>query len=368
MNNHKLLAWLLLPFSIWYAVAIAIRNLMYIIGAKRTVVPPVTTIGVGNLCMGGAGKTPMVDYILALFQDRHDIALLSRGYKRKTKGYLLADEHATIETIGDEPFMLHQKYPNVTTAVCEKRLTGLLELQKTDTPPQLVVLDDVYQHRQIKPTLNILLTEFDRPFFHDSILPFGNLREFKSARDRANIIIVTKSPENLNPLEKHAFISNLQAKPYQKIFFSYLQYGNPTPVSPTVPPLHDLPKHLLLVTGIANPTPLIRHLSSKHQVKHLPFPDHYSFTPQDINHIQEALLALPQGSIVLTTEKDAVRLRQLDLHQLPIYYLPISIRIHQSDDHNLDRLLTSIVRENIEYRSRLHTSPLTSLGDHILTR
>lgn len=362
MNSRKIASWCLFPLTMWYAVGIMIRNLMFLVGVKKTTIPPVTTIGVGNLCAGGAGKTPMVEYLLRMFGEQYETALLSRGYKRKTKGFVLAEEGSTAREIGDEPEMIHRKFPHVTTAVCEKRVVGINQLLKLPKAPQLIVMDDVYQHRQVKPTLNILLTEYDRPYFKDRILPFGNLREFQGARDRANVIIVTKSPRKINPLEKHAIINNLRAKPYQKVFFSSLKYNNPVELRDATVELSVLPKEILVVTGIAHPEPFVEELERYSKVKHLRFADHHDFVEDDLKEMQRGLAELGEGAIVITTEKDASRLRAMDTMGLPIYYISIEFEIQQSDDNNLDRQLQAIIKENIEYRERLQTTSLCKIG------
>ena len=214
----------------WYAVGVWFRNLMFSLGLKRQVAPPVTTIGVGNLCAGGAGKTPHVEYLLRLLSPHYETALLSRGYRRHTKGFLLDDGCHSPSRLGDEPAMLAGKFPKLTVAVCEDRVEGVRRLLQSELPPQVVVLDDVYQHRSIKPTVNILLTEYHKPYFSDHIMPYGDLREFRSARRRARMVIVTKAPEQLDPISRHSFVSRLRLRPHQKVFFSHIHYSHPLPL------------------------------------------------------------------------------------------------------------------------------------------
>ena len=212
MSFRKTISWFLFPLTVWYAVGVCFRNLLFALGIKSQTAPPVTTIGVGNLCTGGSGKTPHVEYLLRLLSGSYETALLSRGYRRKTSGFVLDDGCHSPSRLGDEPSMLALKFPNVTVAVCEKRVEGVHQLLKRDPAPQLIVLDDVFQHRYLKPTVNILLTEYGNPYFKDHILPFGNLREFRSARRRADIVIDTKSTSSLNPIYRHNYHSTLSTK------------------------------------------------------------------------------------------------------------------------------------------------------------
>ena len=358
--KRSVLAFLLFPLSIWYAVGVAFRNLAFAIGLKKEVSPHVTTISVGNLATGGTGKTPMVEHLVRLFADEFSVALLSRGYRRKTKGFVLADDQASAETIGDEPYMMHRKYPQVATSVCEKRVEGIRQLLSLQQPPQLVLLDDAFQHRYVKPTINILLTEYQAPYYRDRILPFGNLREFRSARSRANIVVVTKSPEKVNPIEKHLIIGSLGLKPYQKVFFSSIIYG--TPLDLFAKTETNYTPQVLLVTGIAHPQPMIDEVKRHAKVTHLPFADHHDFSPSDLERIRSAYAQLPQGSMILTTEKDAARLmpHREALNGLPVSYLPITVMVHPNGDIDFDQVLLKAVRENVQFLDKLHSNPMAS--------
>lgn len=350
----------------WYAVGVAVRNILFDLGIKRQKAPHITTIGVGNLSTGGTGKTPHVEYLIGLLSDHYSIAMLSRGYKRKSKGFLLDDGSHDATLLGDEPAMIARKYPNVQVAVCEKRVEGVKrlmakpELQEDSEefegpePPQLIILDDVFQHRYIKPNINILLTEYHHPYFHDFILPYGNLREFRSASRYAGIVIVTKCPARLNPVEKHNIIHDLHLENYQKVFFSYLKYGDLQTFDgrPANVDLRHL-DYVLVVTGIAHPEPMIAELQNSCKLQHLRFDDHHSYTKGDINRIRETFDALPGSrKIVITTEKDAVRMQALT-GDLPIYMLPVKVAFHQEGDLNFDQLIESSVRENISFLSKL---------------
>lgn len=369
MSLRKNISYALFPLTMWYAVGVRFRNMFYTLGIKKQEVPHITTIGVGNLSTGGTGKTPHVEYLLRLLSNKYSIAMLSRGYKRQSKGYMLDDGSHNAKLLGDEPAMIAAKFPQVQVAVCEKRVEGVKRLMEKpeipespdnpespepQQPPQLIILDDVFQHRAIKPSINILLTEYGHPYFNDHILPYGDLREFKSARYRANIIIVTKCPANLNPVEKHNIIHDLKLQNYQKVFFSYFKYGDlQTLVGKTVQIDLRRVDNVLAVTGIAHPEPMIAELRLSTKVQHLAFADHHQFTARDIARIRDTFASLNgSNNIIVTTEKDAMRLRGLT-EDLPIYILPIEVAFHKENDKDFDTLIESSVRENISFLSKL---------------
>ena len=345
----------------WYAVGVWFRNLLFNLGIKRQVAPNITTIGVGNICAGGAGKTPHVEYLLRLLADQYPTALLSRGYHRKSRGFILDDGSHNASRLGDEPAMVATKFSNVQVAVCEKRVAGVEKLMQQPQPPKVVVLDDAFQHRNIKPTINILLTEYDNPYYSDCIMPYGNLREGRRAHYRANIVVVTKSPQTLNPIDKHNIVNRLKLKPFQKVFFSYIHYCDPLPLMGTAPlPLQTV-ESVLLVTGIANPEPMRQYVSGFCEVSTLHFADHHRFTTADIRRIRRTFVQIGSArKLILTTEKDASRLRELAgkeiMSGLPIYYLPIEVRIHQNNDMSFDQTVETIVHDNILFQERMRNA------------
>ena len=367
MSFRTTISYLLWPLTMWYAVGVAVRNFFYSVGLKRQEAPHITTIGVGNLCTGGSGKTPHVEYLLRLLSKNHCVAMLSRGYKRKSKGFLLDDGSHDPTLLGDEPAMIAAKHPNVQVAVCEKRIEGVRQLMAQErieqqgdeevhisTAPELIILDDVYQHRRIKPSINLLLTEYRHPYFNDRILPYGNLREFRSARYRATMVIVTKCPEHLNPVEKHNIIHDLKLQNYQNVFFSYLKYGPLQTLDGRNADI-DLRRqdNVLVITGIAHPGLLVDEIKKNCKVQHLAFADHHAYSKRDIARIRETLESM-QGTrkIIITTEKDAVRLRGI-ADGLPIYMLPIEVAFHKEKDIDFDQVIESSVRENISFLSKL---------------
>ena len=380
MSFRTTISYILWPLSMWYAVGVAVRNLLFALGIKQQQAPHITTIGVGNLATGGTGKTPHVEYLLELFGDRYRTAMLSRGYRRRSKGFVLDDGRHDAALLGDEPAMMARKYPQVQVAVCEKRVEGVRRLMALSEPPlpsdesvssevsdvsdaaaqpavepiQLVILDDVFQHRQIKPNINILLTEYQHPYFRDRILPYGNLREFRSARRYAGIVIVTKCPARLNPVDKHNIIHDLQLQNYQKVFFSYFQYGALRTLDGQASDV-DLRRmeQVLVVTGIAHPEPMLDEVRRHCKAQHLAFPDHHDYTRRDVARIADAFEALPgQRKAIVTTEKDAVRLRGL-ADRLPVYVLPVRVAFHKDGDLDFDQLVEASVRENISFLNKL---------------
>lgn len=317
----------------WYAIVVAIRNLLYDCGLKKIVRPDVPTIGIGNLRMGGTGKTPHTEYLVNLF-DEMPVALLSRGYGRKSKGFLTSrnissDPRSNITTmLGDEPAMMARKFPSITVAVCEDRVEGVLRLMQSSKPPHIVLLDDVFQHRSIKPSAMILLTEYNDPFFSDFILPFGNLREFRIGRKRADIIVVTKCPNSLTEKEKNEYRNRLKLKPYQYLFFSRIEYSQPVSLFNELQwqPVNEV----LLITGIAHPDQLKHHLEKKYIVSHIAFQDHHNFSVNDCKKIINKFKSLKNTSkAIVTTEKDALRLLAPDIREmlknLPFFYIPIHV-------------------------------------------
>lgn len=367
MSLRKNIAWLLFPLTCWYAVGVWCRNMLFALGIKKQEAPHITTIGVGNLSTGGTGKTPHVEYLLRLLADKYSTAVLSRGYKRQSKGFVLDDGGHDPRQLGDEPAMLADKFPHVQVAVCEQRVEGVRRLMAQErveqqgdeevhisTAPQLVILDDVFQHRQIKPSINILLTEYAHPFYRDHILPFGDLREFKSGRHRAGIVIVTKCPAVLNPIERHNIVQDLHLLNYQKVFFSYFKYGPLRTLEGKEVDI-DLRRvdNVLAVTGIAHPEPLVAEMRQHTRVRHLAFADHHNFSSRDLSQIKSAFDSLSgSNNIIVTTEKDAARLAGR-LAGLPVYMQPIEVAFHRHADMDFDQIIESSVKENISFLSKL---------------
>lgn len=362
-STRKVLSWCLFPLTMWYAVVVALRNLLFSLGVLRSEAPHIVTLGVGNLSTGGTGKTPHAEHLLRLLGPHYRTAYLSRGYRRASKGFQLADAQADPRLLGDEAAMVARKFPDVTVAVCEKRTEGLRRLMTLDPPPQVVVLDDVFQHRFVKPTVNILLTAFDRPYSDDLILPFGNLREFRSARKRANMIVLTKTPENLNPIERHNRVRDLGAQSYQKVFLSSLVYGLPRSVAgDEVRPWEEV-ESVLLFAGVADTAPLERHVKAHCRVEMHRFADHHPYTTEELQSLVAAFRALPgERKLLLTTEKDASRLADpalsAVLQGVPLFCLPVEVKMHSTADFDFDQIILNTVRENVSFLEMLGRSTL----------
>lgn len=321
----------LLPFAWIYDGITSIRNWAFDNGRLTETSFRIPIINVGNLAVGGTGKTPHVEYIANLVRKKYVTATLSRGYKRKTSGLVFANKNANANTIGDEPMQYFFKFDDVTVAVCENRVAGAKGIIAQNKTTRVIICDDAYQHRYIKPDINILLTDYKHTYNHDYLMPYGSLRENKHGAKRADIIIVTKCPHNLSEKVREAIIAELNPLPYQQVFFSYIKYC----------PIYDFTgldifadiknKNILLITGIANNESLIKHLSRENNaVKVQQYPDHHYFTPHEIDFIKETYDQWDvEDKVILTTEKDIVRLalhyEQINKWNIPIYVLPIEI-------------------------------------------
>ncbi|MBO9617989.1 MAG: tetraacyldisaccharide 4'-kinase [Niabella sp.] len=320
---------LLLPVSWLYLTGVRFFNFLYDSGLKQSTSFSLPVICIGNLSVGGTGKSPMVEYLVRLLKDQYKIAVVSRGYGRKTKGVLVADRNSTAAHLGDEPMQFHQKFPAVTVAVGERRAEAMQTILP-DQKPEVIILDDAFQHRAVKAGFNILLTEFTNIFTGDYYLPAGQLRDLRSNYTRAQCIVVTKCPERLTQDAAHLATRSIQLKEQQALFYATLAYDPPVPVFGGTELHFDSVKTLLLVTGIANPLPLQTELE-KHGKAIVPFyfDDHYDFQEPDIDRILQAFKGLPAGTAaMITTEKDSTRLQQFkeQLQHFPVYALPVRHR------------------------------------------
>ncbi|MDP4184491.1 MAG: tetraacyldisaccharide 4'-kinase [Bacteroidota bacterium] len=349
----------LYPFSLLYGMIVYIRNLFFDYKILTSTEFETPVISVGNITVGGTGKTPHTEYLINLLRKEFRVAVLSRGYKRKTNGFVLAGSHPLASEIGDEPMQMKNKYPEVTVAVDERRVRGIHNLMKADKSPvpDVILLDDAYQHRHVTPGINILLIDYNRPIWDDHMLPFGRLRESAEEMTRANIIIITKCPEEIPPITRRIIAKNLQIKPYQNLFFSTIRYDDLRPAFPdkAIEFKTDLkdPLNILLVTGIANPKPLHNHLSQlSNAIYNLNFSDHHNFTASDIETIsKEFSNVIGDRKIIVTTEKDWMRLREIDSIppnlQRHLFILPIRIDFLDNERKAFDGKILNYVRENI---------------------
>lgn len=325
MSVLKLLLW---PFAVVYDVVMNIRNKLYDLKLKPSVTFDIPVIGVGNLAVGGTGKTPMVEYLIRLLGSQVKLAALSRGYGRKTKGFLLADSSATAKTIGDEPFQLFTKYgKEVVVAVGEERALAIPQILDQHPEVQVVVLDDAFQHRKVNAGFSILLSEYSNPFYKDHVLPFGRLREGQEGANRADVIVITKCPNTLGENEMMKMMHEVHMFTQKPVFFSTIRYGEPVPMSDKHAAFSN---EVILLSGIARPQPLKAYVEKNFKlVQHFEYRDHYNYTKRDIEKLSSVVSSNSNLSI-LTTEKDRVKLMSDELksmiQELPIFYLPIEMK------------------------------------------
>ena len=341
----------LLPLSWIYGLGVGIRNFLFDIGLLKSRAFDVPVISVGNITVGGTGKTPHVEYLIRLLQDRVKLAVLSRGYKRKTKGFFVAGAQSTAHDIGDEPCQMKQKFPIITVAVDSKRVRGIQRLTENDKHLDVVLLDDAFQHRYVKPGINILLVDYHRLIIYDKLLPAGRLREPMKGKNRADIVIVTKCPKSLKPMEFRVITKAMALFPYQHLFFTTLSYDAPVPVFPQeavpVPTTtaddgsgFSITSHVLLLTGIASPRQLEEDLADiAPRFSTMTFPDHHDFTRKDVERINRTFADMPSPKCIVTTEKDAARLTNTDglsneVRQ-HLFTLPIRIKFMQEQQEQM---------------------------------
>ena len=302
---------ILFPFAILYGFITTIRNFLFDKGILKSTSFDIPIIAVGNLSVGGTGKTPQIEYLIRLLKDKKKVAVLSRGYKRKTAGFVLLNKTHSSEDVGDEPLQYFKKFATINVAVDANRVNGIEQLIQQKTP-QIVLLDDAFQHRKVKANFYILLTKYSDLYVDDFLLPTGNLRESKRGAKRANIILVTKCPLNLSEIEQQKIIKKLNVTAHQKVFFTTISYSENLKGKLEIP-LHELPNYeVLLITGIANPKPLLEFLSSKNiNFKHLKFADHHDFSASEIETVKKEFHRISATKkLMLTTEKDFVRLSE----------------------------------------------------------
>ncbi len=345
----SLVRFLLYPFALLYGVIVWLRNRLYDTGFSSSVEFSVPVICVGNLSVGGTGKTPHVEYLIRLLQYRYAVATMSRGYKRSTQGFLLADASSNALRIGDEPMQYYLGFPDIAVSVAEERMTGIPLLLQRSPGFEVIILDDAFQHRSVKAGLNILITDFNRPFYKDYILPYGRLREGRSAYKRAGVIVVSKCPPDLSRAAADAMIALIQPMGGQQVFFSTIRYGAPYALlSREKQPIAG--RHIVLVCCIARPEPLVAHLRTVAADVHvLAYPDHHYFGSRDLEEIRQAFAAWDvPDKIVVTTEKDATRLL---LHwelvaemALPVIVLPIEVSILFGEGPRLDHRVEQYVQ------------------------
>ena len=335
----KILRILLFPFAILYGFITSIRNFLFDKGILKSTSFSVPVIAVGNLSVGGTGKTPQIEYLIRLLSDKFKVATLSRGYKRKSEGFILADDSANAEIIGDEPFQYFKKFPKIRVAVDADRTNGIQKLLNQINPPEVILLDDAYQHRKVKADLYILLTAYNDLYADDFMLPTGNLRESRSGADRAKIVIVTKCPESLSLDEKNKIKSKLKLKPHQQLFFTSINYEETVFSKETEIPVTEIQKmDKVLLAGIAKPEPFFNYLQKQNDDL-LRFPDHHAFSNDEIGEIKSKAI----GKLIITTEKDYVRIAD-KFPKEQLFYLPIQSSFLENRN-NFDETILQFVND-----------------------
>lgn len=346
---------ILIPFSLVYAIIVGIKRYLYKKGWLKSTTFEIPTICVGNLRVGGTGKTPQIEFLIEHLAPRYNIAVLSRGYGRKTSGFILANQidadEISAEIIGDEPLQYVTKFPNLIVAVCEKRVIGIQNLIQKYPHLDLILLDDAFQHLAVNYTLKILLTEFDKLYVHDLPFPAGNLRERRRAAQEAQIVVVTKSPSNIDEMRSLLIKKELHIKPHQSLFFSSITYKSLIPLTESAKLFpSENGCELIVIAGIANPKPLLSHLEQFYsKITLFDFPDHHQFSSSDLQTIQNKYLSIPhQKAIIVTTEKDWMRLKGIQencLLLLPVFSIPIEIRFLFEEDSFISKI-EEYVRKN----------------------
>ncbi|MCF8294641.1 MAG: tetraacyldisaccharide 4'-kinase [Bacteroidales bacterium] len=359
-SKHSGIKFLFLyPFYWLYSTGVFIRNRLYDYGIYPSYSFDIPIISIGNITVGGTGKTPHVEHFVSELNKDIHVAVLSRGYKRKTKGYRLVSETDTYQEVGDEPLQIKKKFPKTTVCVDSNRKRAIERLSKSVSPvPDLILMDDGFQHRRVKPTFSVLLIDFHRQLHEDHLLPIGLLREHAHETRRASTIIITNTPEIITPIDRRLIIKNLNLFPYQQLFFTSVQYLEPRELIS-----HEIytsklfnseteDKHILLVTGIANPFQYKSYLASEltKNIISYDFPDHHAYTLKDLQKIRAQFESIPgTNKILITTEKDAVRLinhaNLSILEDLPAFYIPISIKF-VDQERKLTRQILDYVRKN----------------------
>ena len=346
------------PLSWLYGLIVKSRNMLFDMNILKSKAYNVPVIAVGNITVGGTGKTPHVEYLIRLLQDKFSVAILSRGYKRKSSGYVLATPETPMKMIGDEPYQIQQKYPKVTVAVDAKRTRGIEHLIHDDSTKEtdVILLDDAFQHRYVKPGINILLVDYHRPIIYDKLLPVGRLREPLKGKNRADIVIVTKCPKDLKPIDFRVLTKQMNLYPYQQLFFTTLEYDRMRKIFSTAKDaplsLEDLNNHhVLLLTGIASPKQIFYDVKPHAKdIKTMAYGDHHAFKHKDIRHINEAFADMPSPKVIITTEKDMVRLETAkglsDEVRNSLYVLPVRISFMLEGETMFNENIIGYVRKN----------------------
>ena len=356
-RKHRKYGLFLYPISLLYGFIVGFRHMLFnvqILNSKEFKIP---IISVGNITVGGTGKTPHIEYLAGLLKREFRIATLSRGYKRKTRGFLEVSVNSTTREVGDEPLQILNNHPDITVAVDENRVHGIEKLiSNKEKNYQAILLDDAYQHMYVKPGMSILLIDYNRPLWEDFLLPYGNLREREHHKDRANVVIVTKMHSEIKPIERRILEKDLKLFPYQTLYFTTIKYKNPVILfegkfSATQFSFVKNKYHIILITGIACPDELLKHVKRfSLSITHLSFKDHHIFKEKDIKKIADTFNSVSGEKVLITTEKDSLRLREAPnknlIEDLPAFYIPIEIDFLYGDKNRFNKQITEYVRKN----------------------
>ncbi len=350
----KIRKWLT-PLSMLYGMVVGIRNQLFELGFLKSRSFDIPVISVGNITVGGSGKTPHIEYLVRLLKDKVKVAVLSRGYKRKSKGYVLADADTSMSDIGDEPYQMKKKFPDIYIAVDKNRCEGIDNLTQQDATKDtdVILLDDAFQHRYVKPGVNILLVDYHRLIISDKLLPAGRLREPKEGKARADIVIITKCPKDLKAINYRMLTRSMNLFPYQSLFFTTLEYGELFMLFGNEKKGMDeiVDQHVLLLTGIASPQQMILDLEPLcSEIIPLTFSDHHDFKAKDIARINQMFEAMPAPKMIITTEKDAARLETVEGLNNEVrnhlYVLPVEIKFMQEQEELFNHKILSYVQKN----------------------
>ncbi len=350
-----------MPLAWIFGLITSVRNRLYDVGILKSYSPQKHTICVGNLSVGGSGKTPHVSYLIDLLKNEFKLATLSRGYKRKTTGFVMATNKSTSKEIGDEPLLYKSKYPFLNVFVEGNRVKGVKKINELEPDTNVIILDDAFQHRAIKCGLNIVVSEYDNLYFDDYLLPAGRLRESKSGMSRSDIIIVSKTPDKTTAVDIRNVLKDIKPLAHQQVFFSYLKYGelySISNVNEILSTLNDLFRFKLIVfTGIANASPMLTYLREYSAgVSHLPFNDHHDFTVSDLNNIQKYYDSYVGGNkLLVTTEKDLMRLKEPEIwpvaERMNIFVLPVEVTFKDKTE-DFNNTILKYVRANRIYHQK----------------
>lgn len=345
------------PVSWIYGAAVSFRHSLFNWGVKKTEEFDIPIVVVGNITVGGTGKTPMTEYLVRMLSDKYNVAVLSRGYGRKTKGFVEIRPRMSYKKVGDEPKQIKMNFPNIPVVVCEKRVAGIKRLREIHPEVNLVILDDAFQHRYVEGWVNIVLMDYNLPVYEDRLLPLGRLRDVKGALRRANILVVTKCPDALTPLDCRLVRNNLELYPYQTLYFAKSHNNKARPLFTKEAQAVELPfgSPVVAMVTIANPVPFLEYVEQNYQLSaELIFPDHHRLKYKDIEKLEAMLKAAPKSAVVVMTEKDAVKLfcaRGLSKElRSRLYYVSVSMHLMDNGYDGFSSIVTKYVSENYKYK------------------